>query len=221
MHCTGPSRPRGSTARLSSGTSSATPSLTSARSTTAGSRTTASTRSISSGRGRGRGRGNKKPRSSTERKMDRKRAEDANYIPRPRNSFILFRNDFVERHKQRAEALGLTTAAVSAAAVGASLGRRASSSSDDDDDEGGTSRTLSKQASDIWNNMSDAEKAPWQEAAEDEKREHAKKYPNYRFRPKRQLSHPQQQCQRRDSSSAPSSGSMGMPREIPEEPEPD
>ncbi|KLO15320.1 HMG-box, partial [Schizopora paradoxa] len=76
--------------------------------------------------------------------------------PRPRNSFIIFRTDFVAKHKKEAEAAG---------------------------DGDGDVRSLSKQASEVWNKMSEAEKVPWQERAEEEKRDHARKYPNYRYRP--------------------------------------
>ncbi len=123
----------------------------------------------------------KRHRTSTERKIERKRAENANYIPRPRNSFIIFRTDFVAKHKKEAEAAGVSTAAAVAAS---SKGQPVA------DDEDGDVRSLSKQASEVWNRMSEAEKAPWQERAELEKRDHARKYPNYRYRPVRHNSMP-------------------------------
>lgn len=100
-----------------------------------------------------------RPRSSTERKFARKRAENANYIPRPRNSFIIFRTEFVLRKTGGGE----------------------SKYGNGDDDE--SSGTLSKRASEEWHKMSDAEKQPWVERAEQEKREHALKYPDYRYKP--------------------------------------
>lgn len=125
----------------------------------------AGTRSLTSSRSAAAAGRAVRPRSSTERKIARKRAENANYIPRPRNSFIIFRTEFVNR-KTNGE------------------GERPPSKRrhDDSDDE----RSLSKQAAEVWQRMSDAEKQPWIERAEQEKREHAATYPHYRYRPIRQ-----------------------------------
>ena len=98
-------------------------------------------------------------RTSTERKIERKRAENANYIPRPKNSFILFRTDFVARHKKVGEASGSTASAAAAATTAALLAaeRRVKEEGydfgglDGDELEGAS---LSKQASEVWHRMS-------------------------------------------------------------------
>lgn len=130
-----------------------------------------------------------RPRSSTERKIARKRAENANYIPRPRNSFIIFRTEFVLRKT----------------GGGSVSGKNAHADSDDDEASG----TLSKQASEVWHRMNDAEKQPWVERAEQEKRDHAAKYPNYRYRPVRQNSHRKSSSADR-SSTASDAGAAAM-----------
>ncbi|EJD04931.1 uncharacterized protein FOMMEDRAFT_44897, partial [Fomitiporia mediterranea MF3/22] len=97
-----------------------------------------------------------------------------NYVPRPKNSFILFRTEFVAQKT----ASGTRSAAETK--------RRRGAESDDDDDE--ANQSLSKQASAIWNRMTEAEKRPWAERAKLEKAAHEAKYPNYRYRPIRQSS---------------------------------
>lgn len=133
----------------------------------------------------------RRTRTSTERKFERKRAENANYIPRPKNSFILFRTEFVARHKRAGEAFGATASAAAAATTAALLAaeRRVKNEGydfggvgDGDELEGAS---LSKQASEVWNRMNDTEKQPWVDLADKEKEEHARRYPNYRYRPVR------------------------------------
>jgi hypothetical protein len=75
-------------------------------------------------------------------------------IPRPCNSFILFRRKYSQEHSKQA---GSTT----------------------EDDE----KSLSRRAGDAWNALSPSEKRPWVILAKKEKEEHERKYPNYRFRP--------------------------------------
>ena len=118
----------------------------------------------------------KRPKNSTQRKKERKLAENANYVPRPRNSFIIFRTDFVKSKMEGKGVNGSVPGCRSASASGSGSGG--------EDDE--PSSSLSKQASEVWNKMSDTEKEPWQKLAEEEKQEHARKYPNYRYRPSRQ-----------------------------------
>lgn len=119
------------------------------------------------------GRSGGRPRSSTERKIARKLAENADYVPRPRNSFILFRTEFVaKRAGDNAEPN-----------VRGAKRPKADRNGDEEDEE---SQSLSKQASAIWNNMDEEEKQPWAERAKIEKAEHEAKYPNYRYKPVRQ-----------------------------------
>ena len=116
------------------------------------------------------GRSGSRPRSSTERKIARKLAENANYVPRPKNSFILFRTEFVAARTSGAASSGNST--------------ESTSKSDDDDDED-ANQSLSKQASAVWNKMSEAEKRPYVERAKLEKAAHEAKYPHYRYKPVR------------------------------------
>lgn len=140
----------------------------------------------------------KRHKTSTERKKERKLAENANYVPRPKNSFILFRTDFVAKHKARLDSEGRSAAGTS------SISASGSASGGEDDE---TPCSLSKQASVEWNKMSDKEKEPWQKRAEFEKQEHARKHPNYRYRPVR---NPQPSPQPQ-SQPFPSSGAFGIP----------
>ncbi|KAL5520363.1 hypothetical protein ACEPAG_9587 [Sanghuangporus baumii] len=112
------------------------------------------------------GRSGSRPRSSTERKIARKLAENANYVPRPRNSFILFRTEFVAQRTN-----------------GGTQSSSGSKSDADDDDD--TTQSLSKQASAVWNKMTDEEKKPFVERAKLEKAAHGAKYPHYRYKPVR------------------------------------
>ncbi|KAH8114071.1 hypothetical protein DFH11DRAFT_247308 [Phellopilus nigrolimitatus] len=88
-------------------------------------------------------------------KIARKLAENASYIPRPKNSFILFRTDFVARRS-------------GADAVNGGRGGSTGGDGEESEEEAGSS--LSKQASAVWNKMSAVEKQPWVERAEHEKR---------------------------------------------------
>ncbi|KAL5498214.1 hypothetical protein ACEPAH_2344 [Sanghuangporus vaninii] len=112
------------------------------------------------------GRSGSRPRSSTERKIARKLAENANYVPRPKNSFILFRTEFVAQRTNG----------------GAQPSSDSRSDADDDDD---ATQSLSKQASAVWNKMTDEEKKPYVERAKLEKAAHEAKYPHYRYKPVR------------------------------------
>ncbi|KAG6829425.1 hypothetical protein H0H87_011463 [Tephrocybe sp. NHM501043] len=90
---------------------------------------------------------------SVPRKAGRKRRREG-HIPRPSNSFILFRANYsksVEQHKQH----GLDF----------------------------KPQRLSEIAGKLWKSFTWEEKAPWQAMAEQGKAEHKLKYPNYRFRP--------------------------------------
>ncbi|KAJ7148293.1 high mobility group box domain-containing protein, partial [Mycena filopes] len=46
-------------------------------------------------------------------------------------------------------------------------------------------QNLSRAAAQVWSKMSQDERRPFYERAENEKQDHALRYPNYRFQPKR------------------------------------
>ncbi|KAJ6581817.1 hypothetical protein B0H19DRAFT_1061322 [Mycena capillaripes] len=81
-------------------------------------------------------------------------------IPRPPNSFIIFRTEFSQRHKN----------------ARGSRARR-------DVKEIGV--TVSRKAADAWRKLSPEEKQPYQRRAELAKEQHARDYPNYQYRPRR------------------------------------
>ena len=54
-----------------------------------------------------------------------------------------------------------------------------------DDEDEDANQSLSKQASAVWNKMSEAEKRPYVERAKLEKAAHEAKYPHYRYKPVR------------------------------------
>ncbi|KAI0062043.1 HMG-box, partial [Artomyces pyxidatus] len=82
------------------------------------------------------------------------------YVPRPRNAFIIFRCEYAPNHKR-----GSAGAPVKGTAA--------------------SQKTLSGRAGEVWRNMSEAERAVYRQRAEDEKIEHALKNPDYRFQPDR------------------------------------
>ncbi|TFK25755.1 hypothetical protein FA15DRAFT_654845 [Coprinopsis marcescibilis] len=87
---------------------------------------------------------------------------DPNWVARPRNEFILFRCDYVRRHTK--EGTGKRT-------------RRAPGQE--------AEKTLSKLASEAWRALPTEERLYWREQANFERTNHAQKYPDYRYRPKK------------------------------------
>ncbi|KAF8810037.1 hypothetical protein BYT27DRAFT_7209651 [Phlegmacium glaucopus] len=85
---------------------------------------------------------------------------DPNWVARPRNKFILFRCDYVRKHSRDGK-----------------HGRRSSGSE--------IEKSLSKQAAEAWHRLSKEERLYWKECAATERIEHAKRYPNYRYQPKK------------------------------------
>ncbi|KAJ7117702.1 hypothetical protein C8R44DRAFT_544977, partial [Mycena epipterygia] len=81
-------------------------------------------------------------------------------IPRPRNSFIIFRTEFARLHTPR-------TSRSRRGAVKA-LGR-----------------SVSGKAADAWRLLPPEKKQIYQQLAELEKDQHARDYPNYQYRPRR------------------------------------
>ncbi|KAI0628782.1 high mobility group box domain-containing protein, partial [Trametes polyzona] len=91
--------------------------------------------------------------ATSKRRYKAKRQQDPNWAPRPPNAFILFRRDYVEKHKGENVV--------------------------PDKKE----KTLSKRASLAWHTLSDEEKKPWYEQAKLEALKHAQANPGYVFRP--------------------------------------
>ncbi|KAJ7117704.1 hypothetical protein C8R44DRAFT_540725, partial [Mycena epipterygia] len=81
-------------------------------------------------------------------------------IPRPKNSFIIFRTEFARLHTPKANRT-----------------RRGDGKAQP------VSRSVSGKASDAWNLLRPEEKQIYQRLAELEKEKHARKYPNYQYRP--------------------------------------
>lgn len=111
------------------------------------------------------------PISSSERRAIRNRMRNPNWIPRPRNAFIIFRCEFARLHARYAP--GEPNQLI-------------------------TDKTLSKRAGDAWKLLPAAQKVVYKKRAEEEREEHARQYPTYRFNPARPTSR-----SRSDSSPAP------------------
>ncbi|KAF7309865.1 HMG box domain-containing protein [Mycena indigotica] len=83
------------------------------------------------------------------------------HTPRPRNAFIIFRTEFARLHHSPET----------------SKQRRIQNKS--------SGRTVSGKAADAWNKLSERDRAHYNRLAEIEKEEHARRYPNYQYRPRR------------------------------------
>ncbi|TEB31411.1 hypothetical protein FA13DRAFT_1585038, partial [Coprinellus micaceus] len=87
---------------------------------------------------------------------------DPNWVARPRNEFILFRCDYVRKHTKEG-------------------GNKRSRRTPGQEAE----KTLSKLAAEAWRALSNGDRAYWREQANLERNDHARKYPDYRYRPKK------------------------------------
>ena len=85
---------------------------------------------------------------------------DPAWVARPRNEFILFRCDYVRKHSREGKRV-----------------RRAPGAE--------AEKTLSKQAAEAWHHLPPEERLYWKERANGERNEHARRYPDYRYRPKK------------------------------------
>ncbi|EIW85590.1 hypothetical protein CONPUDRAFT_162758 [Coniophora puteana RWD-64-598 SS2] len=101
---------------------------------------------------------------STIRRFSRKAADDPNYIPRPRNAFIIFRCDYTEKHK-------LDNAAAAAC------------NKDGSSKPNLPAKTLSKRAAEAWRALPEAAKEEWKIRAKQEALVHQETFPEYKFRP--------------------------------------
>jgi HMG (high mobility group) box len=97
--------------------------------------------------------------SSSDRRAIRNRLRDPDWVPRPRNAFIIFRCEYSRKH--------------------------ARDPSDSSDKSGRSDKTLSKRAGEEWRRLSAAEREQYKILAEQEKAAHALQNPDYRFKPMR------------------------------------
>jgi len=103
------------------------------------------------------------PLSSSDRRAIRNRLRDPDWVPRPRNAFIIFRCEFSRKH--------------------------ARDPSDSSDKSSRSDKTLSKRAGEEWRHLSAAEREQYKTMAEQEKAAHALQNPDYRFKPVRRPPH--------------------------------
>ena len=97
--------------------------------------------------------------SSSGRRAIRNRQRDPDWVPRPRNAFIIFRCEYSRKH--------------------------ARDSNDTSDKSGRGDKTLSKRAAEEWRCLSAEEREQYKTLAEQEKAAHALQNPDYRFKPVR------------------------------------
>jgi hypothetical protein len=97
--------------------------------------------------------------SSSDRRAIRNRLRDPDWVPRPRNAFIIFRCEYSRKH--------------------------ARDPSDSSDRSSRCDKTLSKRAGEEWRRLSAAEREQYKVLAEQEKLTHALQNPDYRFKPMR------------------------------------
>jgi hypothetical protein len=100
--------------------------------------------------------------SSSDRRAIRNRMRDPDWVPRPRNAFIIFRCEYSRKH--------------------------ARDPSDHSDRSSRCDKTLSKRAGEEWRRLSAAEREQYKVLAEQEKVTHALQNPDYRFKPMRRPS---------------------------------
>ena len=97
--------------------------------------------------------------SSSDRRAIRNRQRDPDWVPRPRNAFIIFRCEYSRKH--------------------------ARDSNDASDKSNRSDKTLSKRAAEEWRCLPAEEREQYKILAEQEKAAHALQNPDYRFRPVR------------------------------------
>ncbi|KAJ2929438.1 hypothetical protein H1R20_g7660, partial [Candolleomyces eurysporus] len=97
-----------------------------------------------------------------EQRSEAVRKGDPGWVARPRNEFILFRCDYVRKHTKEG---------------GNKRNRRHPGHE--------AEKTLSKLAAEAWRALPQEERLYWREQANLERNDHARKYPDYRYRPKK------------------------------------
>ncbi|RXW18175.1 hypothetical protein EST38_g7672 [Candolleomyces aberdarensis] len=100
--------------------------------------------------------------SQMEQRSEAVRKGDPGWVARPRNEFILFRCDYVRKHTKEG---------------GNKRNRRHPGQE--------AEKTLSKLAAEAWRALPQEERLYWREQANLERNDHARKYPDYRYRPKK------------------------------------
>ncbi|GBE82791.1 predicted protein [Sparassis crispa] len=96
--------------------------------------------------------------ASSERRALRNLERDPSWVPRPPNAFIIFRAEYSKNYAQTHE---------------------------DGESPPTSEKSLSKRAAEAWGELTTEEKAPYKWRAEQERLEHGKKYPDYKYRPRR------------------------------------
>lgn len=99
------------------------------------------------------------PLTSSDRRAIRNRQRDPDWVPRPRNAFIIFRCEYSRKH--------------------------ARDSNDTSERANRSDKTLSKRAAEEWRCLPAAEREQFKILAEQEKAAHALQNPDYRFKPVR------------------------------------
>ena len=99
------------------------------------------------------------PLTSSDRRAIRNRQRDPDWVPRPRNAFIIFRCEYSRRHARE--------------------------SNDTSERANRSDKTLSKRAAEEWRCLPAAEREQYKILAEQEKAAHALQNPDYRFKPVR------------------------------------
>ncbi|PPQ82378.1 hypothetical protein CVT25_008339 [Psilocybe cyanescens] len=110
---------------------------------------------------------------------------DPSWVARPRNEFILFRCDYVRKHSREGKRVRRPPGAEA-------------------------EKTLSKQAAEAWHHLPPEERLYWKERANGERNEHARRYPDYRYRPKKSAA-----GRRRQTRSSPNKQQSGSPEKVP------
>ncbi|KIK04016.1 hypothetical protein K443DRAFT_94014 [Laccaria amethystina LaAM-08-1] len=97
---------------------------------------------------------------SPDKRQEKGKNGDPTWVARPRNEFILFRCEYVKTHSREGKRV-----------------RRPPGTE--------AEKTLSKQAAEAWHQLSEEERMYWRNRARGERTEHARRYPDYRYRPKK------------------------------------
>lgn len=105
------------------------------------------------------------PETHSSRRAREKCKSNPNWVPRPLNSFMVFRVEYSRKHAQEQRSGDSKTPSVA-------------------------EKTLSMRASEAWSKMTDTEKEVYKVKAAELKVEHTKRYPNYRYKPRRRKAMP-------------------------------
>ena len=100
------------------------------------------------------------PSSGGESRQEKGKKGDPTWVARPRNEFILFRCEYVKKHSREGKRVRRPPGAEA-------------------------EKTLSKKAAEAWHQLSQEERMHWRDRASGERTEHARRHPDYRYRPKK------------------------------------